>query len=77
MAWSRPPRVPIGSMTSPPSVSRAGNPAVRTHILAYLGRELRSDYEPLVRAPVPENLAWLVDRLEKKGNGRSKGTRKR
>jgi hypothetical protein len=65
-------------MTSSSSTPGASDPAVHGHILAYLGRQLRTDYESLVRAPVPENLAWLVDRLEEqKGDMRPKGAGKR
>jgi Anti-sigma factor NepR len=45
-------------LNSPTSIGQA-------KLLQVLGRALRQDYERLVREPLPDRLAAIVDRLDK------------
>lgn len=43
-------------------------------LLAEIGRELRAVYNDLLREPVPERLATIIERLERRGRDPDRST---
>ena len=52
-----------------PWALRPAQVPTRSEMLTVLGRQLRSDYKPIVQDPIPDGLRELVDRLAT-ANGR-------
>jgi CheY-like chemotaxis protein len=50
--------------TAPGPRRRLGRPLTDVELLAEIGRELRSVYSELLREPIPEHLAVIIERLE-------------
>jgi hypothetical protein len=50
--------------TAPHLRRRPGRPLSDVEFLAEIGRELRSVYSELLREPLPEHLAVIIDKLE-------------
>jgi hypothetical protein len=49
--------------SSAPWALRPAQVPTRSEVLAVLGRQLRSNYKPIVQGPIPDGLRELVERL--------------